>query len=282
MLFRVKPSVPAVNKWSKVGPLLDFAIPLVAIHRLLHKILLRLQVRVAADIEQLDDTELDPILKSEGDFSRLQGVRYKASLAFFGDRATPDILMHLGLCLEPMRMLTAWWMRRARTVDYGERMLDAIYAPYSPIASSLQYLASMLRGDSGRLVLVWRPHAESLHRFYEQRPDLVRSLRRLLLVTHASIFRRHSCAYSDASWAISKLADGRIPEEERLAVAADFDARRSCCIAAGAARSLKDAGISGAELFRERKWHTFLRLRCQLAVQSVCDLEWKHGQNRRR
>ena len=129
-------------------------------------------------------------------------------------------------------------------------------------------------------MLVWRRHADSYIDFCGRRPDLVRSLRRALLITGAGIFRRHVCLFGKLSWPISKLCDGRVSEAERLDISRDFHSKRSCCIDFGAIRDLKVAGVTGAELFRAGKWHRFLRWRCSVVSQSVCDIEWKHGKNR--
>ena len=287
LLFRARPSVPAVNRWSKLGPALDIVLPLVLVHNLMHKLLELLGSASGAGEDaghDMADDELDAALKSEFDFSKLQGLRYKASLSYFGNASTSNSLLVLALCLEPIRSVSAWWMRRARTGDARLRdgFLDMLFEPVSPLQSALQYLASMLTGESARLVLLWRPIAGSYAEFCARRPDLVRDFRRCILVTAASMYRRHSCVYGDLTWAISKLADSRVPMQERCDLASAFEAVEPCCIASGAIRHLKAAGITGAALLKEEQWHEYLRWRCHMIMQQVCDLEWKHAGNRAR
>ena len=137
LLFRARPSVPAVNRWSKLGPALDIVLPLVLVHDLMHKLLEQLGSASGAGEDAdhaMADDELDEALKSEFDFAKLQGLRYKASLSYFGNASTSSSLLVLALCLEPIRSVSAWWMRRARTGDTRLRdgSLDMLFELVPP------------------------------------------------------------------------------------------------------------------------------------------------------
>ena len=167
-----------------------------------------MSTRSAAGDEAFKDADLDEALKAEVTFAELQGLRYKASRQFFAHVSTGEKLVVLALCQEASRNLTAYWTRRARTLDRTIRnhLLDMVHEPSSPVHSSLQYLSSMMSSTSSasaRLVLLWRPHADSYMEFCNRRPDLVRLMRKLVLATCAGIFRRHSCVFGRLSWALT-------------------------------------------------------------------------------
>lgn len=102
----------------------------------------------------------------------------------------------------------------------------------------------------------------------------------MLLATTASIFRRHLCVFRDLAWSVLQLCDPRVPEGGRARIADLYDATPSCCMASGANRSLKEHGISGAQLFESASGTSSSARGCVVAL-SVCDVEWKHGQSRR-
>ena len=73
LLFRTRPGPPAVNKWGKVAPVLEFVLPLMLMHNLLHQCLLSLQAsqrpleqNVAADAHNDDDPIDDEMKKRVG------------------------------------------------------------------------------------------------------------------------------------------------------------------------------------------------------------------------
>lgn len=151
LLFKRRPSVPAVRKWCKLGPVIDFVLPLVLVHSLLGKCFDTLKAEVPAPAAADDEPEagsldMDSALKSEEDFAKVQGARFEASKALLTATDTPQRLAILAECLEPLRRLTAWWMRRARASDFRGRgfMLDMIYAPFSQVQFAAQYVGTLM------------------------------------------------------------------------------------------------------------------------------------------
>ena len=140
----------------------------------------------------------------------------------------------------------------------------------------------MSKGQTNyRLCLLWRrfatTHADWCSQFQEQ----VRTLRRLLLVTAASIHRRHQVLFSSLHWKISLLGDVRASTAQREQVIREYDETNACCLHAGTVRDLKASGLPGESL-RHEDWLRFFRWRAKVQKQTIVDIEWKHGQNRKR
>ena len=175
-------------------------------------------------------------------------------------------------------------MRRARLSDNPKRIpvLDMNFKPRSPLTASAQYIATMMTGQSDRLILLWGREFSSYEEWCARRPKMIRSVRRLLLVTSLSIYRRHSKTFCILQWRISSLCDFRVSRTEREEIAADYASTSWCCIPPGALRDLKLKDVSADSLLDGPAWHEYLFWRAKMVSAQVCDLEWRHGQNRRR
>lgn len=280
-LMSRRPAVPMLNKWSRVAPVIDWVLPLLCLNGLLTKLLENMAVPMQSAAPDRED--LDGGLASELNFAVLRGIRYRTSCKFFADDATLPILLMVGFCLEPLRFLTAFWMRRSRQGDDPTRiaLLDVVNERFSPVVGALQYISTMLFAQNDRLSLLWRrfatTHADWCSQFQEQ----VRTLRRLLLVTAASIHRRHQVLFSSLHWKISLLGDVRASTAQREQVIREYDETNACCLHAGTVRDLKASGLPGESL-RHEDWHRFFRWRAKVQKQTIVDIEWKHGQNRKR
>lgn len=227
---------------------------------------------------------MDEALKAELNFSKIIGLRFAICLKFFAEQDSPERLLGLALVLEPLRLCTAWWLRRGRAIDFRTRsyLLDALYDRFSPVMFAAQYLCTLLDGASARLVLWWRRGAESYDQFCAVCPGSVRAFRRMLLVAAAGLFRRHLSTFSSLEWAISSVCDDRVPLERRRFLANKYDSTPSCCIPPGTIRDLKLAGTTGDDLMDSPELQHLLHWRCMLVCQPVVDIEWKHGQCRSR
>ena len=158
VVFRHIPSTPAANRWRKLGPVIDTLILGLLCHQAFLLVFLKLRVKAGAAQADMDIMR-DMRLTLDLDLSAVTGTRYHAARKFLLDEATSWSLTVLGLALEPVRFLTAWWMRRARCEDVVERVasMDIQYPPTSPLICAAQYLASMLWGACPRLQMLWRP-----------------------------------------------------------------------------------------------------------------------------
>jgi hypothetical protein len=79
-----------------------------------------------------EEADIDPQLQNDLFFSAVAGARYNAGCKFLLDLATRGAMVCLGIVLEPIRYLTAWWMRRAREIDslsrFAIRCSDCVLA----------------------------------------------------------------------------------------------------------------------------------------------------------
>ena len=158
-LFASIPCVPAHNKWTKLAPCVDsIAMGLIA-HGLMHKLFLTLKDPSEGLQKNVDMTDWDESLKKDVSFAATQGKRYKASRDFLSDAETLATLLRLALVVEPLRYLTGFWLRCASDLHdpcRAPRLQDMVWAPLSPVRHALQYLSSLLRGASSRLILLWK------------------------------------------------------------------------------------------------------------------------------
>lgn len=108
VLFAAAPATPAANKWSKLGPVLDWTILCMLSHALLLSLMLALRVDKPQD--EADD-DLDPALHHDLHFSAVLGKRWKSSTDFLTVAAHVDSMLCLAFALEPLRYISAWLMR---------------------------------------------------------------------------------------------------------------------------------------------------------------------------
>ena len=109
-LFRSVPSVPAKNKWCKLGPVLDWTLLCMLCHSLLVHLMLLLQCPMPAGGRVPDDID-DESLRHELSFATLKGKRWKASTDFLLKPENVIVMGYLAFALEPLRFLVAWWVR---------------------------------------------------------------------------------------------------------------------------------------------------------------------------
>lgn len=104
----------------------------------------------------------------------------------------------------------------------------------------------------------------------------------MILATAASTYRRHIWAYSRLPWALIVVADTRVPLATRRRLADDmYGDREACCLTPGMCRQMKERGVSVDHLFTA-KWQSIFAWLAQLLRMQICDLEWRHGRNRKR
>ena len=233
----------------------------------------------------MPDADLDPQLCHDATFSAVQGKRYTICAKWLQEASTPPSLTTLCIVLEPLRHLTAWFIRRAREHEDPGRVppaLDLLNHAYSPIVHAEQYLAGLLDGQARRLVLLWRAAGDSsLDQWCQAHPECARALRRAALVAAAGVYRRHVVPLRQYPWRLVRLADDRIPFEERLREAQEFIDTPRCCIPPGMARGVHSGSASAAEMLSpemQRIWLAFGRL----VTWQTADIEWRHGRNRAR
>jgi hypothetical protein len=231
---------------------------------------------------------MDAKLAEDLNFAALRGKRWQASVDLLGDAGRVRSLLFLILAVEPLRHLSAWWMRRAREVDRRPDcipLLDMLRPESSPLLVARQYISTLLAAGPGadRLQLVWRYQGFASYGDWRAAlPQQVRELRRLLLCAAVGLHRRHAVTFKRMTWRLVQLCDPRVAESDKDRLAREWDASHACCLAPGFARELKKMQVTGEEMRTSSVWRHFLLQFGRLVSQQVCDIEWRHGRNRRR
>ena len=117
VMFRFRPSAPAVSKWTKLGPVCDFLIVGFALHNIFPRLFLMLSDPVRGRVAEGVNADLDYGLIQDLHFSSVLGKRYKASKQFLMNPDSHSTLLCLTVSLEALRFLSLWWMRVARDMD---------------------------------------------------------------------------------------------------------------------------------------------------------------------
>jgi hypothetical protein len=281
-LFRRMPPTPAINKWTKLAPVCDMLVFGAMLHNIFAKTFFGLDIPMAGEI----DSTIDFDMIKDAFFSAVSGSRFRASKDFLQDANTRPALVTLSLILEPLRVLTSWWMRRAREVDphSGQRPLMDILCPStSVLTATLQYLSSLLHGQPKRLLMLWRPSgAASFQEWFRTHPSEVQQFRRLVLLTSAAIFRRHAHCLRQFPWLFVSLVDDRLAPQEKEHIAAAFDDLHPCCLPSGFARKLKETGVTSAQLMARSDVQELFTWFSRLVRMQIADVEWRHHRNRAR
>lgn len=176
-LFRKMPPTPAINKWTQLAPVCDMLVFGAMIHNIFAKTLFGLDSPMAGEI----DSTIDFDMIKDKLFSAVSGSKFRASKDFLQHAHTRPALVTFSLILEPLRVLTSWWMRRARGVEVhsGQQPLMDILCPSTPVLTvTLQYLSSLLHGQPERLLMLWRPSgAASFEDWFRTHPSEVQQFR---------------------------------------------------------------------------------------------------------
>ena len=231
---------------------------------------------------------MDAKLAEDLNFAALRGKRWQASVDLLGDADRVRSLLFLTLAVEPLRFLSAWWMRRAREIDRRPDcipLLDMLRPESSPLLVAQQYISTLLAAGQGadRLQLVWRYQGfDSYAEWFAALPLQVRELRRLLLCAAVGLHRRHAVTFKRMTWRLVQLCDPRVAEPDKDRLAQEWDASPACCLVPGFARQLKEMQVTSQELRVSPVWRQFLLQFGRLISQQVCDIEWRHGRNRGR
>ena len=290
-VFRHKPTVPEVSKWTKLGPCLDSILLGMLVHRIFYVALSQVSVwhedgkdDDAAAAEPNDD---DQEYLTAVNFAKHRGIRHRVACAFLREPFHATAILILALCLEPHRFLSAWLMRRASDQDpcaSPPMIVDLFNEAYSPVRHLLQYLATMSRGLCSRLILLWRSQGcGNFAEWCDAFPSQVRLLRRTLLVASVTTDRRQARRAHKARNGICLLSliDPRQPLAKKRHRADWFVSHRPCCLKPGFAREAWHSLSDAVELLGP-KWSNRLHGLARLLKGNCADVEWRHGRNRGR
>ena len=178
VILRVVPTVPAVSRWTAVGPAVDFFV----LGYLFRQILGPL-CQSAFESFVSEGTTISGET-TEADWHKVRGNRSKRFLAYLGDKEALRSTLVLSVALEPLRFFVQWLLKSARETPSQDdpALVSLAYAPTSPVHAMLQYIGAVLAGQSSRLVLVYRSGGFATYAAWCAGSGAeLRELRRLLL-----------------------------------------------------------------------------------------------------
>ena len=164
----------------------------------------------------------------------VQGKRFKAGLAFLRHPSMPLETTVLAISVEPVRYITRWLMKQCPRQQLPNRMPPLITLASgveSPLVSVLQYISGLLAGEGGRrCLLVEDGGCDSVTEWVALNAHCAKVLRRILMVTVASLHRRLDFDSQAYPWKLAALADDRVDVEDRANVATNFLRAKTCCL----------------------------------------------------
>ena len=152
VILRVVPTVPALSRWTAVGPAVDFFV-----FGYLFRPILGPLCHAAFESFVSEGTTISGET-TEADWHKVRGNRSKRFLAYLGDKEALRSTLVLSVALEPLRFFVQWLLKSARETPSQDdpALVSLAYAPTSPVHAMLQYIGAVLAGQSSRLVLVYR------------------------------------------------------------------------------------------------------------------------------
>ena len=253
---------PGTNKWTQQWPCFDFLYAGYKLHR--HQ----RDVWTAAFNGMVFERDCGSRNASE---NAQQGTRCGQTGVFLKDDAQQFGLECLTISCESVRCITLYFFRACKThctirsLQTSSVQTDLLNPPYSILTAAHQYIAGILfdAQGSGRLLLVW----DGLPSFASWESANVatgrlRTLRRALLQTDASTWKRHDLEICGLPWSLCSNVDTRLNHEllaVRRRTQSHYDSLSACCCPPGIAWTFKTLGITSLELATTpRSLHTLM------------------------
>ncbi len=298
-LLHGKPCTPTVSRWTKVGVCVDFWLRgsiLCIFRNLLQMAVQDLSFDARTDMGGDDrfnvNNYTDAAEAAAEDFPAVAGRRLARTRELLGDRTHRTRLAILAVIMEPIRRLHVYFLAKSQmrpTWGKPPAICDLLQPHKSILVSVLQYYSSLLCGTGSRLRLIWQLHGGhgSMAEWAASQSetaggcDLVRVLRRCVLVASASVARRlhkYLCAWP---WRLFILGDASSAESERADCASAFIRTRPCCLAPGLARKLRGRVQTADELLTASCATAFQGAGWELKL-GIGGIERLHAANRAR
>ena len=160
LLCARRPKAPVLSKWTKLCPAVDWYLPWIACGG--GAIAAQLFRLAFSKIQRKDRNEGDEtILDSVSFWKQLERSRVRRILEGAEDRQNNWSLLLLALVIEPVRLITYYFLRYAResalhSTSTFPCLIDLASPEFSVVWHAMQSLSSLLDGSSPRLILAWR------------------------------------------------------------------------------------------------------------------------------
>ena len=193
------PDIPSTGKWTKLTGILSYLL-------FGHCCSGFLGPAMAASVSETKTQEevqgdLDPQLSASVNWAAINGKRARSALRITGTPATCYTVCVLAVVQEGTRFLTHWHLSRSSGVRPRKQappLLDYANPEYSPVVCVLQYYASLLFDDGGRVLLL--AGEMSVPEWEERNPGQIREFRRMVLLASAWVARRLAWVYSKSPY----------------------------------------------------------------------------------
>ena len=232
------PQTPESNKWTKLGPAVDFLVGGYACGYILCELFTLAFKELHGKLEQTAK-----IQTSSGEFTlelfqdvfwhAVQSKRIAAALRLLGNYDTMLHILFLGLVLEPMRSFMEWLIKASRGLKDATRtppLLDLVNETHSPLLVLHQYYSALLAGNSERLCLIYmRFGCSSFAEWIRKHPKLAIFFRQMVLTADGWCDHKHSEEFRSFPLRAAILGDKRAPLGVRLSVAKQV-CGPTCCL----------------------------------------------------
>ena len=159
----------------------------------------------------------------------------------------------LSIVDEPLRFLTFYFLSCNDMAHTRPTLIELANDQRSPLTACTQYLSTLLFAEQGRTLLIWKKqNFASVEQWEYCKPGQVRSFRRLVLLTLASIQRRHCDHFTQFPFSLCLLADEMASNRSQQDLLREWDSCFACCVRPGMARTLKKRGINSQDLESKR------------------------------
>ena len=250
VLFRSLPCVPCAGKWTRTGPAVDAILTSMVVHAMLPRVLkVAFSQNLAEEQPRGSPVEEQSYLE-EVQWHAVASKRARLTQTFVGDDHKKSTMMIFSLIKEPLRHLTARFLRaaarakRQTDVEGRPRLAEFTDARFSPITLVQQYFSAMLHGNCSRLILICR--GDSVGAWKRSQPREASMLRRGCLLAASSLHRRFG-SLQEFPWRLCSLVDPRCSQSDRLAIVEEFANVAACRLDPMFSRRLQSA-IAGDPL----------------------------------
>lgn len=210
-------------------------------------------------------------------------MRMRRALDFVSCPDTPVVLTSMALVKEGLRWLTSSFLRcgRAAKDPRHPRLLDYASAPFSRVAAVLQYFAVLLTGQGSRWELVLGvSQCRTLDDWLRKHPAHAKNVTRAIFAAASWTHRRHEFLLK-WPWKAAAIADCRLSDARRRAVAQDLWDTPPCCLDALFSRRLRSQVACPQDL-QTPFWVSFLLGWSSQVSLTIAPVEFCHKQNRDR
>eukprot|EP00959_Pyramimonas_sp_CCMP1952_P102115 2136035-Pyramimonas_sp.AAC.1 len=217
-----RPTVPSLNRWTLIGPAIDFHL-LGMVHNILPQLyavgfcnLESELIKAATDLEEQRQAGaaagVDDQIVSEWHWHAAAGKRLRDVKDVFGSVTFFLNLYVFAAVLHPIFRITHWLISRSKDVvdeGQGPPILDWLYAPSSPVvASGVHFSQTLAAATAVSRTIVCLSGYVSYQEFCTDR-ELVLRIRGYFVCAAAWIYYRHWRRTKQWPWRLAILVDER-------------------------------------------------------------------------